>query len=143
MGLLLGVQCAVFVIASLQRTQLPLEFEFSTVAMQFIFSVKSLKSSPQAKDLHLDALYACQTKHPRSLETNQSLQRMAWSINPHQDANTLIMEVQFITMTMIYQRIHMEDSNRYHGYEYEQTATSFNQYNSFIRNFTYHLAGGE
>lgn len=109
------VQCAVFVIASLQRTQSPPESEFSTVAMQFISTVKPLKSSHQAKDLHPDALYACLTRNPRSLETNQSLQRMVWSIDSHQGTNTLLMEVQFIIMTAIYQKICMEDNNRYHG----------------------------
>jgi hypothetical protein len=126
----------------LRKTQLPLEFEFSTVAMQFISSVKSRKLSRQAKDFHLDALYACLTKNPKSLETNQSLQIMVWSIDSHQDANTR-MEVQFITMTMIYQRICMEDSNSYHGYKYEQTSTSFDQYKNLVRTFTYRLAGGE
>lgn len=113
MDLLPGVQCAVFVIVSLQRTLLALESEFSTVAMRFISNAKSRKLIHQAKDLHLDALYVCLTRNPSSLETNQSLQRMAWSINSHQDANTL-MEVPFIRMTVIYQRICM-DSNRYHG----------------------------
>lgn len=116
MDTLSGVSCAVFVIAPLQRTLLALEFGFSTVAMQFISNVKFRKLRDRAKHLHLDALYAlyaCPTRNPSSLETNQSLQQMAWSINSHQGLNTP-MEVPFILMTVIYQIICM-DNNRYHG----------------------------
>lgn len=113
MDTLSGVSCAVFVIAPLQRTLLALEFGFSTVAMQFISNVKFRKLRNRVKHLHLDALYACLTRNPSSLETNQSLQQMAWSINSHQGTNTP-MEVPFILMTVICQIICM-DNNRYHG----------------------------
>lgn len=99
--------------AFLQRTLLVPEFEFSTVAMQVIYIVKVLKLSHQAKALHLDALYACQTRNASSPETNQSLQTMAWSTNSHQDDNNH-MEAPFIRMKVIYQRTFM-DINRYHG----------------------------
>jgi len=95
-----GVSCAVFVIAFLQRTLVALEFGFSTVAMQFISNVKFRKLRHQAEDLRRDALCACLTRNPSSPETNQSLQRMAWSTNSHRSASTP-MEVPSILMTVI------------------------------------------